>query len=400
MHHKPLSSRIKRLLDELDWDCEDNLHQKTSLNILHWYPASFITAIPGNVIDIFTEPGDVIWDPFCGCGTTALEAFRKGRTFYGNDICEIAVLISQAKLSLLKYRDSLDKEFDRIISELSELDVTLSFNIPNNDLIEIAKKNTSYDSLLPWYNEETLCSLLRLKGFLESYNYGKQFKIVFLVAFLNIAKLACAQQKTYGHIADNVYPDKDQISSNNYNVIDKYIKRLYQIQDKVKKIIITSDDSPKYQIKMEDAKVATPPKLVDIIITSPPYPSMADYITAQRLDYYWLGYTIDDINKFKKLEIGARHLRGNNKKNELYLTNIKLCFENIIKSLKEDGLLVLVLPEYESKDARKDVLTELYNYLSKIINLKYDIRRNIDDKSRSMPFKSLKKEKLSIWGKK
>ena len=109
---------------------------------------------------------------------------------------------------------------------------------------------------------------------------------------------------------------------------------------------------------------------------------------------------MDEINKIKKLEIGPRHLRDNNKKNELYLMNMKVCFNNILNGLKDDGLLVLVLPEYESTDSRKDVLLELYNYLTKLMNLKYDIRRNIDEKNRSMPFISLKKEKLSIWGKK
>ena len=318
MKHKLHSSRVKRLLDELDWDCQDHLHHRTSLNILHWYPASFITSIPGNIIDIFTEPGDVIWDPFCGCGTSALESFRKGRTFYGNDISEIAISIAQAKLAIVKYRDNIDKEFKRIILEIEKLNFNLAFQVGHNDFIETAKKITSIENLEPWYNANTFKELLVLRGFLEQYSYGKQFKTVFLVNFLNVAKLACAQQKTWGHIADNVLPDKNQIAAKNYNVLQSYIKKLSQIQEQATRILIIESNA-KYQIKVESAQTCSPPEPIDVVVTSPPYPSMADYVTSQRLDYYWLGYTLNDINIFKKTEIGARYLRHNSHRNDLYL---------------------------------------------------------------------------------
>lgn len=398
MKHKLHSSRVKRLLDELDWDCQDHLHHKTSLNILHWYPASFITSIPGNIIDIFTAPGDVIWDPFCGCGTSALESFRKGRNFYGNDICEIAVLIAQAKLALLKHRDRVDREFKRLISEIEKLDFSLSFQVAHHNYIEIAKEISSFENLLPWYNPKTLEDLLILRGFLESYSYDKQFKTAFLIIFLNVAKLACAQQKTWGHIADNVLPDKNQIASKNYNVLQSYVRKLAQVQDQANRILIISSNA-KYQIKVEDAQTYVPHVPVEIVVTSPPYPSMADYVTSQRLDYYWMGYTTDDVNRFKKEEIGARYLRHNSQKNDLYLKNIKLCFNNIIAQLKDDGLLVLVLPEYKDTDSRRKVIAEFYDFLSTLMDLQYTTPRNVDENNRWAPFKSLKKETLSIWSK-
>jgi DNA modification methylase len=399
MKHKLQSSRVKRLLDELDWDCQDHLHHKTSLNIIHWYPASFITSIPGNIIDIFTEPGDSIWDPFCGCGTSALESFRKGRNFFGNDISEIAVLIAQAKLTLIEHRDCIDKEFKRLISEVGKLDFGLSFQVKDNDFIEIAKGVISIKELLPWYSQKTLDALLILRGLLERYDYGKQFKTAFLVIFLNVAKLACAQQKTWGHIADNVVPDKNQISSNDYNVFQSYARKLSQIMEQANRILIISGNA-KYQIKMEGAQTYIPPEPVDIVVTSPPYPSMADYVTSQRLDYYWLGYTVDDINRFKKEEIGPRYLRHNSKRNEVYLRGLKLCFNNIHGNLKDEGLLVLVLPEYKNIDPRSKVIDELFDYLATLMDIRYKTPRNVDENNRWAPFKSLKKETLSIWSKK
>lgn len=391
-------SKIGRLLEDLDWDCQDHLHHKTSLNILHWFPASFITSIPGNIIDIFTEPGDIVWDPFCGSGTTALESFRKGRHFFGNDISEIAVLITRSKLLLVKNREKAKKELQKILSELDQIDFNLSFNIGYEEFIEIAKKICSYDDLKLWYSKKTLNDLLLLRGFLKAYKHSEQFKLVFLILFLNIAKMACAQQKTWGHIADNVLPDEKQISANKYDVLQSYKRKIIYVLEQLKKILIVASGS-KYQIKLADTRHYRPPSDCDIVITSPPYPSMADYITAQRLDYYWLGYNSDDINTFKKQEIGARYLRHNNQRNDLYIENMKICFTNIITKLKKDGLIVAVLPDYRHNDSRKEVIHNFVSYLNSKITLQYQISRNIDENSRWSPFRSLKKENLYIWSK-
>jgi len=52
----------------------------------HSYPAKFIPQIPRKTIDLFTSPGDLILDPFCGCGTTLVEAKISGRHSVGIDL--------------------------------------------------------------------------------------------------------------------------------------------------------------------------------------------------------------------------------------------------------------------------------------------------------------------------
>ena len=41
-----------------------------------------------------TEPEYVVLDPFCGSGTTGVEAVRFGRKFIGIDVSEIFLMIS------------------------------------------------------------------------------------------------------------------------------------------------------------------------------------------------------------------------------------------------------------------------------------------------------------------
>ena len=45
-----------------------------------------------------TEEGQVILDPFCGSGTTGVEAVRYGRKFIGIDVSEEYMEISKKRL--------------------------------------------------------------------------------------------------------------------------------------------------------------------------------------------------------------------------------------------------------------------------------------------------------------
>jgi site-specific DNA-methyltransferase (adenine-specific) len=53
------------------------------------------------IIEIFSKPGDLIWDPFLGNGTTAVVCARGGRRFIGNDIDEQAIETTNARLAKL-----------------------------------------------------------------------------------------------------------------------------------------------------------------------------------------------------------------------------------------------------------------------------------------------------------
>ena len=49
------------------------------------YRACFKPQLPGFFIERLTKPGDIVYDPFMGRGTTPLEAALRGRVAYGND---------------------------------------------------------------------------------------------------------------------------------------------------------------------------------------------------------------------------------------------------------------------------------------------------------------------------
>ena len=64
------------------------------------YPARFSPAFAREVIDAFTSPGDLVFDPFSGGATSAVEALARGRSCVGTDISSLAVFLGHAKTTL------------------------------------------------------------------------------------------------------------------------------------------------------------------------------------------------------------------------------------------------------------------------------------------------------------
>jgi DNA modification methylase len=53
------------------------------------------------MIDRFSRPGDTILDPFCGCGTFAVEAKRLGRNSINYDVNPVGLSLTKEKLGAL-----------------------------------------------------------------------------------------------------------------------------------------------------------------------------------------------------------------------------------------------------------------------------------------------------------
>ena len=63
------------------------------------YRACFKPQLPRFFIDRFTKPGDVVYDPFMGRGTTVIEAALAGRTPSGCDINPLSAMLARPRLS-------------------------------------------------------------------------------------------------------------------------------------------------------------------------------------------------------------------------------------------------------------------------------------------------------------
>jgi DNA modification methylase len=69
------------------------------------YPTQKPLALLERVIEVSSNPGDVVLDPFCGCGTAVVAAQKLDRRWIGIDITYLAIAVMQARL-----RDIFDIE--------------------------------------------------------------------------------------------------------------------------------------------------------------------------------------------------------------------------------------------------------------------------------------------------
>ena len=63
------------------------------------YPTQKPLALLERIIKASSKPGDMVLDPFCGCGTAADAAATLGRKYLGIDISAIAVRVMEQRLS-------------------------------------------------------------------------------------------------------------------------------------------------------------------------------------------------------------------------------------------------------------------------------------------------------------
>ena len=72
---------------------------------LYRYPARFSPIFARKAIKLFSNPGDTVLDPFCGGGTTIVEALRLGRRAVGIDVSTLAAFVSRTKTTPLSLGD-------------------------------------------------------------------------------------------------------------------------------------------------------------------------------------------------------------------------------------------------------------------------------------------------------
>ena len=110
------------------------------------YRACFKPQLPAFFIERLTVPGDVVYDPFMGRGTTPLEAALRGRIPFGNDLSPLSRALAEPRV----HAPSLSEAQSRLRQ------------IPWEDYTDYA-----HAELLAFYHPATLAQLEGLRGYLR-----------------------------------------------------------------------------------------------------------------------------------------------------------------------------------------------------------------------------------------
>ncbi len=317
----------------------------------HWFPATFVPEIPFTLIEVLTLPNAVVYDPFAGIGTTYFQALLLNRKPLTTDICRIATEFMHSLFILFNPGinfDSLKRNFNKMLKD---------FN-PHKDYNSNVPKNILIDKLRPWYSEKTLyqLSFLFIK---EASCSDKAMKAAMGISISAILKTASSQDRGWGCIADNVLPKKKQMKDKEVlDLFEKHISRLLEDISEHLKYVMSGYDQiykellEKQTIFHEDVRgcKGIPDNSVDLVVTSPPYPNMTDYVTSQRLSYYFLGSDLADNDNVKdrNLEIGARSRRSRKDSIDRYCDDVQRANEIISRKLKSGGYACYVMPVFNA----------------------------------------------------
>jgi site-specific DNA-methyltransferase (adenine-specific) len=96
--------QMKRYLDDMkgqpisdDWDDIEHLHGSAGESL--GYPTQKPLTLLKRVIGASTNEGDIVLDPFCGCGTTIHAAQSLGRSWIGIDVTHLAISLIEKRLN-------------------------------------------------------------------------------------------------------------------------------------------------------------------------------------------------------------------------------------------------------------------------------------------------------------
>jgi len=109
------------------------------------YRACFKPQLPRFFIERLTRPGDVVYDPFMGRGTTLLEAALLARVPFGCDVNPLSAMLVRPRLN--------PPTLDQVAARLKEIDFTAADEAP--------------EDLLVFYHAETLREICALKRYLR-----------------------------------------------------------------------------------------------------------------------------------------------------------------------------------------------------------------------------------------
>lgn len=272
---------------------------------LHDYPARMIPQIARRLINLYTQENDKILDPFCGSGTTLVEARLANRSALGNDVNPLAVLLAKVKSTPINF-EKAGFNFAEFLSKVDaeHVNVKEREELPRPPL-EI------YPRLLHWFKSPVARDLEFLyQNIVQVGNPDIQdfLKIVFSDTVFKTSNIDLRSSRFIRILHEK------ELERFNPDVLGQFKKKLTDSVNRMnhfeKRLTGTSvNNPPAIEVKKGDAKKLPFNEVkFDAAITSPPYgeeKNTVAYARWSKLSRAWLRLNGDDLNTSAKNALGA-----------------------------------------------------------------------------------------------
>lgn len=262
---------------------------------LHEYKGKFNPQVVRAILNIFCPQKDAkVFDPFCGSGTTLIEAHHSRQLSIGFDINPLAVFISNAKL----------KSLVADIAELRLISEEILKRYKESEIGEETSRSTYLKSWFPLYIYETIEKLR-----ITTNQVAGPLADIFLVIISNNLRNYSFQEPGDLRIRrrSSPFPEEPFIEVIKRS-FDKYLIELQCVNEFVGR----HNDQSKailFDIRKNEGIEAYKEEF-DIAVTSPPYATALPYIDTQRLSLVWLGLIeAGQVTLLEEALIGSREFR-------------------------------------------------------------------------------------------
>jgi len=248
------------------------------------YRACFKPQLPAFFIELFTQPGDVVYDPFMGRGTTVIEAVLRGRIPYGNDINPLSQVLTEPRIQ----PPHLNQIYDRL-----------------NEIPWSKFKNIKNKKLLTFYHPKTLAQVEGLRTWL---NRRRQRAVLDKTdRWIQMVAVNRLTGHSSGFFSIYTMPPNQAVSLDRQKKINKKRGQKATFRDVPNLIAKKSasllsqmtvlDKDSKYLLLTKPAHKTSqiPSHSVNLVVTSPPFLDTVDYTTDNWLRCWFLGIDVKSI---------------------------------------------------------------------------------------------------------
>lgn len=310
---------------------KQNAREYDSWHSMCSYLGAFPAPLANYFIKYFTKEGDVVFDPFSGRGTTALEARIQNRKSIATDLNPIALALSRAK------NESLTKE--EIFTRIAELERKYDSSLYQQE----AKAQPEEIHLI--FHPRTLAQLCYLKRkLLKSEKPIDQYLIGISLGTLHGGERANGTSGYASIDMPNTFsmsPDyvRKFVQTNNLNrifhdmftILREKTERLYKKHIGLKQSGVVVKADAKKLSEVDELKPFH--KKVSLILTSPPYLGIVNYAKQNWIRSWFLDE--DPLKVSEELDDDLNL--------EEWINFSKEVVVELKKFLKKDGVAVFVI---------------------------------------------------------
>lgn len=301
---------------------------------LHPYLGKFIPQL----VEVFLKKyrPKFVYDPFCGSGTTLVEANTLGIDSVGCDISAFNVLLSRVKT--FDYNvELLETEIKDILGKLSHVR-KLPFFESNGDFeTRIQGKTNGY--LNKWFAPNARKELLYFRSLIPKYKHQGLFKVI-------LSRSARSARLTTHYDLD--FPKQPQTEP---YFCRKHGRTCSPVQEAYKFLVRYSYDTLQRvrefskirtdataKVIHSDSRFVELPSGIDCVVTSPPYVGLIDYHEQHRYAFELL-----DLPDLGDKEIGKPQKGRNKQAQEEYIREVNKVFNHTAKYMKKGGRMIVVV---------------------------------------------------------